>query len=72
MNKVKGRKNGLCNRSACQSPTNVVWYNTGSYAYYCEECAKLINDRNNMKLCVKEDPDSPERYVMKEKYGTKN
>ena len=42
--KIKGKKHGLCNRTACQSPDNIVWYNSGTYAYYCPKCAKLINN----------------------------
>lgn len=39
----KGKKAGSCNRRACQKP-GAVFYNRGSYAYYCGECARLIND----------------------------
>lgn len=39
----KGKKNGRCNRTACGSRRDVVWYNRGSQAYYCEACAVLIN-----------------------------
>lgn len=56
--KIKGKKHGLCNRTACQSPKNVVWYNFGTYAYYCPECAKLINKANkgivDYDLCYEE------------------
>jgi hypothetical protein len=34
----KGLKNGSCNRTRCQcSPAD--WYNHGSGAWYCEDCA---------------------------------
>jgi hypothetical protein len=39
----KGKKAGSCNRRACQKP-GAVFYNRGSYAYYCGDCARLIND----------------------------
>jgi hypothetical protein len=38
----KGKKAGSCNRRACQQP-GAVFYNRGSYAYYCGACARLIN-----------------------------
>lgn len=39
----KGKKAGSCNRRACQKP-GAVFYNRGSYAYYCGPCARMIND----------------------------
>jgi hypothetical protein len=39
---TKGDYLGLCNRSACLRP-KADWYNVGSLAYYCEECARMIN-----------------------------
>jgi hypothetical protein len=44
--KFKGYYDGLCNRSACLSHINVRFYNTGSYAFYCEDCAHLLNQTN--------------------------
>lgn len=44
--KIKGKKNGLCNRTACQSPDGVIWFNDSTRAYYCRACADLINDAN--------------------------
>lgn len=41
--KTKGKFGGLCNRSCCLR-REAYWYNRGSYAYYCEDCARLIND----------------------------
>jgi rubredoxin len=38
----KGLENGNCNRQACQKP-GATWWNRGSEAWYCPECAKLIN-----------------------------
>lgn len=43
---AKGKKNGLCNRSACLSPLNVIFFNKGTHLYYCETCADLINEAN--------------------------
>lgn len=37
----KGLKHGSCNRTRCQAP-NAVWYNYGSYAWYCKDCARDI------------------------------
>lgn len=39
---TKGKFGGLCNRSCCLRRES-YWYNRGSYAYYCEDCARLIN-----------------------------
>lgn len=39
---TKGHYMGLCNRSACLAP-KPTWWNTGSYAYYCGDCAFDIN-----------------------------
>jgi hypothetical protein len=41
--KKKGDKNGLCNRTDCQSPHNVVWFNHGTRKYYCTRCADWLN-----------------------------
>ena len=43
---IKGEKNGLCNVTACQSPTDVVFFNKGTSKYYCASCAQRINDAN--------------------------
>lgn len=39
----KGLKGGSCNRTACQAP-NAMWFNHSTRAYYCQWCARLIND----------------------------
>jgi hypothetical protein len=43
----------LCNRTACQTNHNVMFYNKTMHAWYCVKCARLINDasRDN-PLCV--------------------
>jgi hypothetical protein len=61
---MKGIKNGNCNRTACQSPKNVEWYNHSTRKYYCSKCANILNnDRFNKAdaqriwghdLCTKE------------------
>lgn len=38
----KGLFMGACNRQACQKP-GANWYNHSTRAYYCAECAGLIN-----------------------------
>jgi len=43
LNADKGHYNGSCNRRACQKP-GARFYNKGTNAYYCAECARLIND----------------------------
>jgi hypothetical protein len=42
--KEKGEKNGLCNRTACQSPHNVIFFNHSTRKYYCPACAHDLND----------------------------
>lgn len=41
----KGTFNGKCNRTACQKP-GAIYFNHSTRAYYCEECAEMINDMN--------------------------
>lgn len=42
----KGKKGGACNVTSCQLPNSALWYNHSTQAYYCETCAKAINDSN--------------------------
>ncbi len=42
---LKGTYQGNCNRTACQSP-GAVWWNRGSYSWYCRECALMLNKDN--------------------------
>jgi len=39
---LKGKKGGNCNRTDCQKP-HALFYNPYTYAWYCEECAKVLN-----------------------------
>jgi hypothetical protein len=39
---LKGKKDGNCNRQACQQP-GATYFNVGTDAYYCESCARRIN-----------------------------
>lgn len=39
----KGRKHGECNRTACSNP-DARWYNPHTNGYYCEPCARLLNE----------------------------
>lgn len=39
----KGQKNGSCNRRACQEPP-AVYFNSATLAYYCERCARELNE----------------------------
>lgn len=41
----KGKYRGACNRSGCLRP-GAYWYNHGSQAYYCDECASRLNTYN--------------------------
>ncbi len=33
----KGQERGSCNRGLCQAP-EAIWYNHGSYSWYCANC----------------------------------
>lgn len=46
LKKYKGRFDGLCNRRACLTQREVHWYNWGSYAFYCKDCARMLNRAN--------------------------
>lgn len=49
--KNKGQFNGSCNRRQCLEP-GASWYNRGSYAFYCEDCAHMLNHANrNDEFC---------------------
>jgi len=37
----KGKEGGSCNRRRCQAAP-ALWYNHGSYAWYCGHCARDI------------------------------
>ena len=43
---LKGKYGKNCNRTSCQRP-QATWYNFGSYSYYCESCALMLNEENN-------------------------
>jgi hypothetical protein len=49
----KGKHGGACNRGACnERPAD--WWNPHMAAYYCEGCAKKINESlaaSKLKLC---------------------
>lgn len=39
----KGLFRGACNITACQASNSAVFFNTGTNAYYCRECAEDIH-----------------------------
>lgn len=43
MDNNKGYFNGTCNLTRCKTGLPATWYNHGSMAYYCEDCAKELN-----------------------------
>ena len=43
LNPLKGKLNGDCNVTKCQVP-RANWWNNGTNAWYCEECANAINE----------------------------
>jgi hypothetical protein len=45
----KGREGGACNRQRCQAEP-ALWYNHGSRAWYCDDCARDIGqDHVNLR-----------------------
>lgn len=42
---VKGMYGLVCARTGCENE-NATWYNHSTHWYYCDECAKKINDIN--------------------------
>lgn len=52
---LKGRYMQLCNRTQCLAP-NADWYNRGSYAFYCEDCAHMLNHANRHDEFCKGEP----------------
>ena len=51
--------NGECNRTVCKAP-HAVYYNTGTYGYYCTPCARAINYREMICILVDHDLDGGE------------
>lgn len=41
----KGKRGGACNMSRCQAQ-GAWFYNRGSFAWYCRNCADLLNQAN--------------------------
>jgi len=42
--KVKGEENGLFNRTAFQSPVDVIFWNKSTECLYCPICAEQIDE----------------------------
>lgn len=56
-NKEKGSVfGGVCNRTAC-SEFPAVFYNKGTFGYYCVPCGRAINGRDPKPLCERVDHD---------------
>ena len=51
----KGHKAGSCNRTACQR-SGAVWWNRGSYSWYCTDCAVMLNRANAGDSFCKDEP----------------
>ena len=41
----KGHEGGSCNRRRCQAAP-ALWYNHGSFSWYCKDCARDIGFAN--------------------------
>lgn len=52
---LKGKRNGNCNRTACQAP-GAFWWNRGSHSWYCTDCALMLSRANNHDEFCKDEP----------------
>jgi len=41
---MKGNFNEECNITSCQKPNSATWFNHSTRKYYCESCAKRLNN----------------------------
>lgn len=58
--RLKGKKNGRCNRSACLSSHNVIFFNRGTGLYYCDRCSMRINEfHEENPLCKTDEGQTP-------------
>lgn len=61
--RLKGVKNGFCNRGACLSDQNVIFYNRGSRKYYCDKCSLRINEfHEEDPLCKTDEGQDPRQW----------
>jgi hypothetical protein len=74
---MKGTEGGTCNRGVC-SNTDARWWNTSTRKWYCDDCARLINEHakgDPVPLCVTRVslPDAPNaphvRRVLEENHA---
>jgi hypothetical protein len=42
---TRNNRGGRCFRASCRAP-GATWFNKSSRAYYCQSCARKINDAN--------------------------
>lgn len=67
-NKEKGSVfGGVCNRTAC-GDFPALYYNRGTYGYYCVSCGHAINGRDPKPLCVRVNHD-PSHEEMNQRYA---
>jgi hypothetical protein len=51
---MKGQYGQECNITACQKPNSAFWLNRLNNQYYCEDCARrLNNDEFNKRDCLR-------------------
>lgn len=53
----KGQEGGSCNRTRCQDAP-AIWYNHGSYSWYCENCMRDIYDEWAKRHWLKDFPNA--------------
>jgi len=52
--KKKGKKFGICKRSACNNISTVYWFNRVTNGYYCQPCAFRINKSGLDNICSRD------------------
>ena len=55
LKKDKGKHSGSCNVTSCQA-SNAIWWNHGSYSWYCVGCKDQIYDPFGQKMWKKDFP----------------
>lgn len=53
----KGLEAGSCNRTLCQAAP-ALWYNHGSYKWYCKDCKDQIYDAQGRRYWAQDFPNA--------------
>lgn len=53
----KGKEGGSCNRTRCQCAP-ALWYNHGSFSWYCDDCKRQIDDAVGQRHWARDFPNA--------------